>query len=69
MDQKSFFRFLTVNVAKERKLSGLKKLGWGTGELQFRTCKKNLRFTATIFCRTVEVFYLNVFTLSAQNVR
>ena len=30
---------------------------------------KNLRFTATIFCRTVWVFYLNIFTLSAQNVR
>ena len=30
---------------------------------------KNLRFTATIFCPTLWVFYLNIFTLSTQNKR
>ena len=27
-------------IAADLKLSGLKKSGWGTGELQFHTCKK-----------------------------
>ena len=49
-------------LATELYLSCLKKLGQRTGGLQFHICKKNLRYTRMILCRTSFYSISKIFT-------
>ena len=58
------YQFAHVELAADR----LKKSGWVTVERQFHTCKQPSIYADDFLLHSLSV-YLNIFTLSAQNVR